>query len=464
MTNNYQKSASASSIFRQNDSHLFFAGIGGISMSALAFMEQRAGKTCSGYDAVASPLTDKLRAAGIPVATTFDPSLLDGVDLVIYTGAIHDTDPVLKTPRERGIPTMTRAEAFGEMMRCFDNPIGVAGTHGKSTTTGMLASVFTLAEGRDPTVMVGAELSLLDGTWRTGAGEDFIFEACEYQDSFLHFFPRLAVILNVAHDHDDYFPTLEDVICSFTRFADLAKDGCAILNRDDRGSIEVAKRTAAPVFFFSRKGNADIRSENETEREGFWSFDAYTKEGLYAHIDLNVPGEHNIGNALAALAAAKLSGISGAEAARGIAAFGGVRRRFEYRGKCHAYKVYDDYAHHPDEIRATLNTARKMTRDPVTVVYQPHTYSRTKAHWDDFAASLSLADRVIMMDIYPAREAPLPGITSERLAKEIRGGEYVGDENAIAKTLLDSREGGMLIIMGAGDIIHLTDKILTEGL
>lgn len=442
---------------------LYFAGIGGISMSALAFMEQKRGKRCSGYDAVASPLTEKLEQAGIPVYTRFDPAQLDGVERVIYTGAIHDDDPVLKTPRERGIPTVTRAEAFGEMMRDFDNPVGVSGTHGKSTTTGMLASAF-LAAKRDPTVMVGAELNILDGTYRCGEGQDFIFEACEYQDSFLQFFPRLALLLNVAHDHDDFFPTLEDVIRSFTRFADLAKDGRAILNRDDPGCLEVAKRTVAPVFFFSRKEKADLWSENEREREGFWSFDAVTKEGLYAHIDLKVPGEHNVSNALAALSATLLSGISGADAARGIAGFGGVRRRFEYRGKCHAYRVYDDYAHHPDEIRATLNAARRLTKDPITVVYQPHTFSRTRAHWDGFVSSLALADRVIMMDIYPAREAPLPGITSERMAGDIPCGEYVGDVNAIAETLLKSKDGGMLIIMGAGDIIHLTDKILTEAL
>ncbi len=464
MANFYQEKNQLSTILRQKGSHLFFAGIGGISMSALAFMEQRAGMVCSGYDAVASPLTEKLEAAGIPVATSFDPSLYDGVDLVIYTGAIHDDDPVLKTPREKGIPTMTRAAAFGEMMRRFDNPIGVAGTHGKSTTTGMLASIFLKDEKRSPTVMVGAELSLLDGTFRTGDGQDFIFEACEYQDSFLQFFPRLAVILNVAHDHDDYFPALEDVIVSFTRFADIAREGRVILNRDDEGCREVARRTKTAPFFFSRKEKADLWSENERMEGGFWSFDAYTPEGLYARVSLKIPGEHNISNALAALSAAKLSGVDGKTCAAGIAAFGGVRRRFEYRGKCHAYRVYDDYAHHPDEIRATLTAARQMTADPITVVYQPHTFSRTKAHWDGFAASLSLADRVIMMDIYPAREAPLPGITSRRLAGDIAHGEYVGDENAIAEELLKSRGSGMLIIMGAGDIIHLTDKILTEGL
>ena len=442
---------------------LFFAGIGGISMSALAFMEQKAGMRVSGYDATPSALTEKLEAAGIPVATVFKPELLDGVDLVIYTGAIHDTDPALKTPRDRGIPTVTRAEAFGEMMKTYPCPIGVSGTHGKSTTTGMLASVFMEA-GRDPTVMVGAELSLLNGTYRVGGGEEFIFEACEYQDSFLSFFPRLSLILNVAHDHDDYFPTLEDVIASFTRFADLAKDGGAVLNLDDPGCREVAKRTKAPAFTFSRRKGADLWSENEKEEGGYFSFDAVSKEGLYARVKLNVPGAHNVSNALGALLCAKICGVDGEAAARGLSSFGGVRRRFERRGKCRGMTVYDDYAHHPDEIRATLTTARAMGKGPITVVFQPHTFSRTKAHWDEFVEALSLADRVITMDIYPAREAPIPGITSERLARDIPCGEYVGDEAAIARTLLESRSCGTLFIMGAGDVIHLTDKILTEGL
>lgn len=440
---------------------IYFAGIGGISMSSLAFCAFSAGCSVAGYDATESDLTRKLEKAGISVSYTFDPADFANVSLLVYTGALRDSDPVLSYPRSLGIPEMTRGEFLGLWMKRSENPIGVSGTHGKSTTTGMLASIF-LAAGVDPTVMVGAEMRELDGAYRVGKGKDFLFEACEYKDSFLRFYPRVAVILNVEHDHDDYFPTLQDVIRSFVRFADIAKSGHAVINFDNPGALAVAEKTVSPVFLFSRKEKKDLWSENEKENGGFYSFDIVTPAGRYCRVALNVPGEHNVSNALAAASAALLSGVPGEAVEKGLAAFRGVRRRFEKRGVCRNRPVFDDYAHHPDEIRATLTAARKMGLAPLTVVYQPHTYSRTKTHWQGFIDALSLADEVILADIYAARETPIPGVTSENLAKAIPGGKYLGDLRHIADYLLSQNKDGVVIVMGAGNIISLTDLVLTD--
>ncbi|MBR2616273.1 MAG: UDP-N-acetylmuramate--L-alanine ligase [Clostridia bacterium] len=439
-----------------------FLGIGGVSMSSLAFWAKGRGCEVSGYDLTLSEVTDKLEKAGIPVSDRFAPEDYEGVELIVYTGAIRPEDPVLSYPREKKIPEMTRGEFLGLMMKGFENPIGVAGTHGKSTTTGMLASVF-LAEGRDPTVMVGAVLPALDSTYRLGENErDFLFEACEYQNSFHSFYPRLALVLNAEHDHADFFPTYGDVIDSFVAWADIAVHGHAICAADNPGACLVAERTKSPVFLFSQRKKADLWCESLKEERGFYSFDVMTKEGLYAHARLSVPGEHNVQNALAVASAAYLSGVSGKAVEEGLSAFRGVKRRFEYRGRCGNMEVFDDYAHHPDEIRATLSSARKMGYDRITVVFQSHTFTRTRAYWDDFLSSLDLADRVVFADIYPAREAPIEGIDAKHLAEASRNGEYLGDFDAIAKALRAETGEGVLFVMGAGDIVHLTERLLTD--
>ncbi len=448
--------------FLKNRPNLFFVGIGGVSMSSLAFAAKKSGCTVAGYDATPSELTRALEQAGIPVYHAFDPAHYDGVELLVYTGAIHSDDPNLSYPREQGIPELTRGQFLGLLMKEKENPIGISGTHGKSSTTGMISSVFMAEEKRDPTVMVGAHLPLLGGLYRLGDGEDYIFEACEYQNSFLDFFPHLAVILNVEHDHADFFPTLEDVIRSFVRFADLAAEGAVIANFDNEGARRVAKETKSPVFFFSQTEKKDLWCENLQSKNGFYSFDIMTKEGLYSSCSLSVPGVHNVENALAAASAAYLSGISPEAVKKGLERFRGVKRRFEYRGKCGEMQVFDDYAHHPDEIRATLSSAAEMGFDRITVVFQPHTFTRTRAYWDDFVSAFSLADKVIFAEIYPAREEPIEGIDALHLAGACENGVYLGNDKAIAEALRASEEKGLLIVMGAGSIVHLTDEILTE--
>jgi len=442
--------------------HIFFLGIGGVSMSSLAFCAKSMGHRVSGYDAVASATTEKLVRGGIPVFTAFDAAHYEGVDLIVYTGAIHSDDIVLSYPRSRKIPEMTRAQFMGLLMKEIKNPIGIAGTHGKSSTSGMLSSIFLSDQKRDPTVMVGAELPELRSTYRLGNGDDFIFEACEYQNSFLDFFPKISVILNVEHDHADFFPTKEDVIASFVRFSDLAKKGYAVLNYDNEGARRVGMETESPVFFFSTKEKTDLWCENLTEKNGFYSFDIVTKQGLYTSCSLSVPGFHNVENALAAASAAYLSGVDSLCVKSGLERFCGVKRRFEYRGKCNNKAVFDDYAHHPDEIEATLKTAKKMGYEAITVVFQSHTFTRTQAYWEQFVSALQIADEVILADIYPAREQPIPEITAANLAKACQNAKYLGSFDEIARYLLSSKDPGLLLIMGAGSIVGLTDQILTE--
>jgi len=433
-------------------------------MSSLAFAAKNAGLRVAGYDETLSAVTERLEKAGIPVTDRFSPESYRQVDLIVYTGAIRKGDPVLDYPRSLGIPEMTRAKFLGLLMKSYQNPVGVAGTHGKSTTTGFLASIFLEDEKRDPTVMIGAELPRIASTYRIGNGEDFIFEACEYTNSFLDFFPRLALILNVEHDHADFFPTLEDVIDSFVQYANLAKEGTVVVNWDNPGAKVVASRTSAPVFFFSSEEKKDLWCENLKKEKGFYSFDIMTKVGLYTSVSLKIPGIHNVSNALGAASAAFLSGISGDAVKKGLESFRGVRRRFEWRGVCNGMQVFDDYAHHPDEIRSTLTTAKEMAWGKITVIFQPHTYSRTAAYWDQFVESLSLADRVILADIYSAREEPMENVTAERLANACPKGEYLGDFEHIAAEIRKTKDKGICIVMGAGSIVQLTDKLLDEAL
>ena len=448
-------------LFLEKKSKIFFLGIGGISMSSLALAAKKNGHEVAGYDAVRSDITRKLEENGVAVYDFFDKKHYDGVELIVYTGAIHDDDIVLRYPRSLGIPEMKRPTFLGLMMKESRNPIGVSGTHGKSTTTGMLSSIFLSEEGRDPTILAGAVIPSVGSAFRLGEGEDFLFEACEYQNSFLDFYPRISLILNVEHDHADFFPDLRAVQDSFVKFADRSEE-CTVVNFDSLGARTVAEETKTKVFYFSIHEKKDFWCENLSEDKGFFSFDIMTKNGYFTSVSLSVAGIHNVSNALAAAGAAYLSGVSPEAVKKGLEAFRGVKRRFEYRGTCGRMQVFDDYAHHPDEIRATLSSAKKMGYEKITVVFQSHTFSRTEALWNDFVSALSPADSVIVADIYPARERPIEGITGEALAEDLNNGIYLGDFDAIASYLKESRDGGILLVMGAGDIVKLTDLILTD--
>lgn len=433
-------------------------------MSSIALAFRSLGNPVAGYDSTRSENTALLEEKGVAVSYEFRREDFDGVDLVVYTNAIKESDPVFIYPKSLGIPMITRAAALGHLMKRYRDAVGVAGTHGKSTTTGMLSYIF-ICEDRSPTIFAGAHLPILGGNYQIGTGKEFIFEACEYQDSFLQFFPTVAVVLNVAFDHADYFLDLNDVVSSFSRYLFLVQgDGTAVINRDDAGARAAAQGYTGRQMTFSKESmDATVCARHLYCDKGFYSFDVYYKGEFYTKVKLGVPGEFNVSNALAAICVAILWGVSKEAIVTGLKAFGGVKRRFEVRGKLGDAVVVDDYAHHPDEIRATLGIARSMGYERVTVVFQSHTFSRTRACFDEICSAFEEGcDEVIYADIYPAREKPIEGINAKALANKTKNGVYLGDNAAIAEHLKNKKrkQKGLIIVMGAGDIVSLTPSLL----
>lgn len=443
-------------------SHVFFAGVGGVSMSALCLLCHENAITVSGFDATQSAVTRALADKGIPVHYTFCEEMYQGVDAVVFTGAIHMDDPILSYPKSLGIPLISRADALGHLSLTKKTRIGVAGTHGKSTTTGMLTHIF-LAANRDPMVLAGAGIPAIGGTLRLGNGDDLIFEACEYQDSFLHFSPTVSVILDVEHDHVDYFPTEDSICASFVRYGNLPGDtGLCVINCDTPLAKKVSKLVTAPQISVSQETNANYTAENLHMEHGFACFDVALDGKTLFQVHLGVPGLFQVGNALCAIAAARACGVDDKAIAQGLFEFHGVDRRFQIRGALNGAPVVDDYAHHPTEIAATLSAAQACGYKKIVCVFQPHTFSRTEAFWKEFSDVFAPCHKIIFADIYPAREAPIENITSENLARDSKNGLYVGDFDDIAKYLKNDTEADLYLIMGAGSIISLTDLILEE--
>lgn len=437
---------------------VFFIGVGGINMSSLAHLTHLAGYRTAGSDRTRSALTERLEGEGIRIFYRHDAANITGCDVIVYTVAISDDNPEYLAARAAGLPCISRADYLGYIMTGYAGRVGISGTHGKSTCTSMCASVF-MSAGADPTVLSGAVLPAMGGAYRVGGREHFIFEACEYRDSFLDLNPTVAVVLNIEPDHLDYFSGIGQIKDSFTAFVN--RPGCehCVINADDAAAREVMSRAAVPAVTFGLySADADFRAVNVTPGGKGYAFDILIHGGHLCHIGLSVPGLHNVYNALAAAAAARLRGISPADIKRGLESFTGASRRMEYRGLFNGAPVYDDYAHHPTEIRATLKGAADICRGRLICVFQPHTYNRTAALFGDFAAALRLADRVIVADIYAARASgDNCGVSAELLARAVgESAEYVGGFNDIA-----ARLGGLvcpedtLVIMGAGDISRL---------
>lgn len=446
----------ADSVFRQCR-HLFFIGIGGVSMYALALLTLSEGVSVSGSDRTESERLEHLRRAGATVFIGHDAGHPEGCDAVIYTVAISPDNPEYLEARRRGIPLVSRADYLGYLMMRFRTRIGVSGMNGKSTTTALLSHIL-LADG-DPTVMGGAESTEFgDTSCRIGQGrEEFVFEACEYRDSFLDLNPTLAVILNVGMDHVDYFHSIEQVRASFRAFAErsLACGGRVLWNADDPETV-IAMRDlpAGSSVTFGLGEAADFRAENVTDRGGYRSFDLVRKGETLCRIDLTQPGDFQVYNALAAATAASLCGRNPEQIAAAVRSFRGIRRRMEYRGKLGGATVYDDYAHHPSAIAATLAGARELGFRRVICAYQPHTYSRTVGLFEDFAQAFDLADKVYFAEIYAAREVNESGISSADLARAVGPkAEFCGSVADLAHRLPEVvRPGDLLLIMGAGDI------------
>ena len=435
-------------------------GIGGVSMSPLAQVLHGAGVVVTGSDMHESAEVAHLRALGIPVTIGHLPQSVAGADCVIRTAAVHDDNPEIAAARAAGIPVFERAQAWGALMRHYENALCVAGTHGKTTTTSMCAHIF-LAAQRDPSIMIGGVLPALGAGHRVGHGDTIILESCEYCNSFLSFFPTVAVILNVDADHLDFFKDLEDVKHSFRRFAELVPEtGFVVADRDDANTMDALAGLDRSTITFGLE-DGDVHAADLTWHGGFADFDAMVNGQCYAHVSLSVPGVHNVRNALAACAAAHCLGIPAAAVEEGLRAFHGAGRRFEKKGEFHGAMVYDDYAHHPHELQALLTTAKGLGYQRIICAFQPHTYSRTHELFHDFVEVLKLPDITLLAEIYAARETNTLGISSNDLAREIPGSIYCPTLADVTEQLRRlAQPGDLILTVGAGDIYQAGEALL----
>lgn len=450
--------------------HIHFIGIGGISMSGLAEILLKEGFTVSGSDAKESELTKHLESKGAVIYYGQKAeNIKKGIQVIVYTAAIHPDNPEWKAAEEAGIPMLTRAELLGQIMRNYRTAIAVSGTHGKTTTTSMLSTVLLEAE-KDPTISVGGILPAIGGNIRVGHSDTFLTEACEYTNSFLSFYPTVSIILNIEEDHMDFFKDLADIRRSFHRFAGLLpEDGLLVINGEIEHPEEITEGIHARVVTYGLTGTEDytVHGDISYDETGCASFLLYHEKECVGPVTLNVPGIHNVSNALATLAAALELGIGFDTAAAGLCAFHGTDRRFQYKGEVNGVTIIDDYAHHPTEIEATLKAAANYPHKELWCVFQPHTYTRTKAFLKEFAQALSLADHVVLADIYAARETDTLGISSETLQKELQKlGKtcyYFPTFEEIEKFLLKKcMHGDLLITMGAGDVLKIGENMLSR--
>ncbi len=439
-------------------------GIGGVSMSPLAKVLHRFGIPITGSDVRESAVVTELRNLGISVAIGHRPENAEGAAFLIRTAAAHDDNPEVAWARQNGIPVYERAEAWGVIMRHYQNALCISGTHGKTTTTSMCTHILMAAK-LDPTVMIGGTLPLLHDGHRVGQGHTIVLESCEYYDSFLHFFPTVAVILNIEADHLDYFKDLDAIRSSFRKFALRTPEdtGTVIANFDDANTMQALADLPRRVVTFGLSAGADVRAENLRSQGGIADFDVICCQGLYTHITLKVPGMHNVKNALAAAAAAFVLGIPGERVSEGLRNFRGAARRFEYKGSVNDVPVYDDYAHHPSELRALLEAARTLNPNRILLAFQPHTFSRTKALFGDFVTELRKADKVYLAEIYAAREQNTIGISSRDLAEQIPGAGFDPTFEALEAALTSDAElGDIILTVGAGDIFEAGEAIVSQ--
>lgn len=450
--------------------HIHFIGIGGISMSGLASILLNQHFKVSGSDAHESELTKQLEAEGAILYYGQRASNLDDTpDLVVYTAAIHPDNPEYAAAVAKQIPMLSRAELLGQMMHNFKTPVAISGTHGKTTTTSMASYIFLEAD-MDPTISVGGILDAIGGNIRVGGHDTFLTEACEYTNSFLHFFPKISVILNIDADHLDFFKDLDDIRHSFREFAHKLPDyGYLIINGEIENIDYIVDGLKAEYATFGLENDSyDYCAKNiGYDAFGHAHFDYYYKGEFIDHIQLNVNGEHNVKNALAAIAAAKRISIDVDTMKKGLLGFTGAKRRFELKGTCNDFTVVDDYAHHPTEIRATLESAKNYPHNELWCVFQPHTYSRTIAFLDDFAKALSLCDHVIVTDIYAAREKDTGIVSSkdivDRMADYDVDVHYIKEFDDIEKFILKNcKKNDLLITMGAGNVDSIGNSLVNR--
>ena len=435
-------------------------GIGGVSMSPLAQVLHGAGVIVTGSDMSESAGVAHLRTLGIPVTIGHLPESVQGAGCVIRTAAVHDDNPEIAAALTAGIPVFERAQAWGALMQQYKNALCISGTHGKTTTTSMCTHIF-LAAQRDPSVMIGGVLPALGCGHRVGKGDTIILESCEYCNSFHSFFPTVAIILNVDADHLDFFKDLEDVKQSFRHFAlQVPESGAIIANLDDPNTMDTVKSLSRKVITFGLE-QGDVHAANLTYHQGYPSFDVIAHGSFFAHITLSVPGEHNVRNALSASAAAIELGISPSAVEEGLNAFHGAGRRFEKKGEFKGAMVYDDYAHHPEELKALLSTVKNLGYQRVICAFQPHTYTRTHELFDEFVEVLKLPHISILAEIYAAREQNTLGISSADLAKKIPDSIYCATLEEVTNTFRRlAQPGDLILTVGAGDIYKAGEALV----
>ena len=452
--------------FNNKEQTVHFIGIGGISMSGLAELLLSEGFRVTGSDSRHSPLTDKLSSLGASIKYPQASSNIDdSIDIAVATAAIHKDNPELQEILRRKIPLLTRAELLGQIMKQYDMPIAVSGTHGKTTTTSMISEIL-LANDNDPTLSIGGMLNSIGGNFRVGSSELFVTEACEYTNSFLSFFPKIAVILNVDADHLDFFKDINDIRNSFRKFASLLPDdGTLVINADIPDIDALISGLKCRIVTFGKNSNAQYQADNIRFDEFARPTFTLLHDDSTCDFTLGVPGSHNVYNAMAAIAVSDLLLVDRTVVKKALESFCGTERRFQYKGSFDGVTVIDDYAHHPTEIKATLNAARHYPHKTIWCVFQPHTYTRTKALMEDFAEALTLADKVVLADIYAARETDDLGISSRTLMEAVRrqgtDAYYFPSFEGIEKFLLQNCiNGDLLITMGAGDIVKIGNELL----
>ncbi len=430
-------------------------GIGGVSMRPLALVLKGRGIDVSGSDMNASASTAELETKGIHVAIGHRAENIDGAACIIRTAAVHNDNPEIAAARAAGIPVFERAQAWGMIMREYKNAICVSGTHGKTTTTSMVTHVMMAAK-TDPTVMIGGALPLLGAGHRVGHGDSIILESCEYCDSFLNFYPTLAIILNIEADHLDYFQDLQDVEKSFRAFAELATHG-VLANGDDENTVDTLRGMNYVSFGLGKRNRIQARNISED-----WSaFDVYCDDQFYTHLKLAVFGKHNTLNALAAAGAGWMLGIDGEAVAEGLATFTGAGRRMERKGDYHGIPVYDDYAHHPGELAALIDSLKTQNYERIVLAFQPHTYTRTNSLFKEFVRELRRVDVCVLAEIYAARERNDLGISSRDLVARIPGSVYCETLPEVTEYLRENiREGDIVLTVGAGDIYRAGEALV----
>lgn len=438
-------------------SHIHFIGIGGVSMSGLAKILNAKGITVTGSDINHSAYTDSLEAEGIRIDYPHTANLMRGANLVVFTAAVKEDNPEMIYADKNNIPKIERAKLLGLIMGHYRQSIAVSGTHGKTTVTSMLAKIMIDA-GFDPTVTVGGTLDAIGGNLRIGKSESFLTEACEYVDSFLNFFPSISLILNIEEDHLDYFSGIEQIKASFRQFASQTSDKLIVCGDDE--NIRSALEGFDTITFGFSEG-CGFRAEGISENGFYTEYELLKNGESVCRVTLSLKGRHNIKNSLAALACADALGIDVSSAAKSLGDFKGARRRLEYKGSRCGFMIYDDYAHHPTEIKATLQAASTIPHNEIWCIFQPHTYTRTKALLDKFAEALTTRANIIVTDIYAAREKDTGEVHAKDLADRIDGSVYIKDFEDIKSFILkNAKPDDIVITMGAGTVSKISDELL----